>query len=141
MSQESIEVVLRGYRAFLAGDLETIADLLDPEIEWVGLEASAAWPGIEHGDVLQVLAERLEEGYRVELERCIGVGDQVVVSARFAGVEPDPEDERPLQSRRNYTVGRYSAIVTIRDGRVTRVEDYPHLSAALEAVGLEDEAH
>jgi ketosteroid isomerase-like protein len=141
VSQESIEVVLRGYRAFLAGDLETIADLLDPEIEWVGLEAEAAWPGIEHGDVLEVLAQRLEEGYRVELERCIGVGDQVVVSARFAGVEPDPEDERPLQSRRNYTVGRYSAIVTIRDGRVTRVEDYPHLSAALEAVGLEDEAH
>ena len=140
MSQESIEVVLRGYRAFLAGDLVTIADLLDPEIEWVGLEASA-WPGIEHGDVLQVLAERLEEGYRVELERCIGVGDQVVVSARFAGVEPDPADERPLQSRRYYTVGRYSAIVTIRDGRVVRVEDYPHLAAALEAVGLEDEAH
>jgi len=140
VSQESIEVVLRGYRAFLAGDLETIADLLDPEIEWVGLEASA-WPGIEHGDVLEVLAERLEEGYRVELERCIGVGDQVVVSARFAGVEPDPEDDRPLQSRRNYTVGRYSAIVTIRDGRVARVEDHPHLSAALEAVGIEDEAH
>jgi ketosteroid isomerase-like protein len=140
VSQESIEVVLKGYRAFIAGDLDTIADLLDPEIEWVGIAASA-WPGIEHGDVLQVLAERLEEGYRVELERCIAVGDQVVVSARFAGVEPDPADDRPLQSRRYYTVGRYSAIVTIRDGRVARVEDYPHLSAALEAVGLEDEAH
>jgi ketosteroid isomerase-like protein len=140
MSQESIEVVLKGYRAFLAGDLATIGDLLDPDIEWVGLEDSA-WPGVDHGDVLQVLGERLEEGYRIELERCIGVGDQVVVSARFAGVEPDPEDERPLQSRRYYTVGRYSAIVTIREGRVARVEDYPHLAAALEAVGLEDEAH
>jgi ketosteroid isomerase-like protein len=140
MSQESIEVVLKGYRAFLAGDLATIAELLDPEIEWVGLEASA-WPGFEQGEVLQVLAERLDEGYRVELERCLGVGDQVVVSARFAGVEPDPNDERPLQSRRYYTVGRYSGIVTIRDGRVVRVEDYPHLAAALEAVGLQDEAH
>jgi ketosteroid isomerase-like protein len=140
VSQESIEVVLRGYRAFLAGDLDTIGDLLDPEIEWVGLEDSP-WPGIEHGDVLQVLAERLEEGYRIELERCIGVGDQVVVSARFAGVEPDPQDERPLQSRRYYTVGRYSAVVTIKDGRVARVDDYPHLSAALEAVGLEDDPH
>ena len=140
MSQESIEVVLKGYRAFLAGDLGTIAELLDPEIEWVGL-VDDAWPGIEHGDVLEVLGERLEEGYRVELERCIGVGNRVVVSARFAGVDQDPNDERPLQSRRYYTVGRYSAIVTIQDGRVVRVEDYPHLSAALEAVGLEDEAH
>jgi ketosteroid isomerase-like protein len=82
VSQESIEVVLKGYRAFLAGDLATIAELLDPEIEWVGLE-EGAWPGIEHGDVPEVLGERLEEGYRVELERCIGVGDRVVVSARF----------------------------------------------------------
>ena len=88
-----------------------------------------------------MLGERLDEGYRIELERCIGVGDKVVVSARFAGVETDPTDDRPLQSRRNYTVGRYSAIVTIKDGRVARVEDYPHLMAALEAVGLEDEAH
>ena len=140
MSQESIELVLKGYRAFLAGDLDTIAELLDPEVEWVGLEADA-WPGGDHADVLEVLAERLEEGYRIELERCIGVGDKVVVSARFAGVEPDPTDERPLQSRRYYTVGRYSAIVTIRHGRVVRVEDYPHLTAALEAVGLEEEAH
>ena len=140
MSQESIEVVLKGYRAFLAGDLETIGDLLDPGIEWVGLEESA-WPGFEHGDVLEVLGERLQEGYRVELERCIGVGDRVVVSARFAGVDQDPNDERPLQSRRYYTVGRYSGIVTILAGRVVRVEDYPHLSAALVAVGLDDEAH
>jgi ketosteroid isomerase-like protein len=140
VSQESIEVVLKGYRAFITGDLGTIAQLLDPEIEWVGLEESA-WPGFDRGDVLQVLAERLDEGYRVELERCIGVGDRVVVSARFAGADQDPHDERPLQSRRYYTVGRYSAIVTIEDGRVVRVEDYPHLAAALEAVGLEDEAH
>jgi ketosteroid isomerase-like protein len=139
VSQESIEIVLTGYRAFLAGDLEAIAGLLDPDIEWVGLEGEG-WPGIEHGDILGVLGERLAEGYRIELERCIGVEDRVVISARFAGVEPDPEDERPLQSRRYYTVGRYSAIVTIRDGRVVRVEEYPHIGAALEAAGLEEEA-
>jgi len=139
MSQELSELVLKGYYAFLAGDLDTIAEMLDPDIEWVGLEGS--WPAIDHGDVMAVLAERLAEGYRIELERCIAVGDQVVIAARFAGVEADPTDDRPLQTRRYYTVGRYSAIVTIREGRVVRVEDYPHLNAALEAVGLEEEAH
>jgi hypothetical protein len=29
--------------------------------------------------------------------------------------------------------------VTTRDGRVARVEEHPHLGAALAAVGLEDE--
>jgi ketosteroid isomerase-like protein len=41
---------------------------------------------------------------------------------------------------RHYEVGRYAGVVTIRDGRVVRVEDYPHLNAALEAVGLGDAA-
>jgi ketosteroid isomerase-like protein len=140
VSQESSELVLKGYYAFLAGDLDTIAEMLDPEIEWIGLERGD-WPAVDYGDVMATLAERLREGYRVELERCIGVGDKVVLSARFAGVEGDPTDDRPLQTRRYYTVGRYSGIVTIRDGRVVRVEDDPHLSAALEAVGLDEEAH
>jgi hypothetical protein len=62
------------------------------------------------------------------------------VSMRFSRIELDPSDERPLQSRRSFLVGRYAAIVTMRDGRVCRVVEYPHLSAALAAAGLEDEA-
>jgi ketosteroid isomerase-like protein len=86
-----------------------------------------------------VLRDRVDEDYQVTVDRCIGVGDRVVVSMRFSRVEADPTDDRPLQSRRYYLVGRYAAIVTTRDGRVTRVEEYPHLAAALAAVGLEDE--
>jgi len=59
--------------------------------------------------------------------------------ARFSRIEPDETDERPLQSRRFYLVGRYAAVVTTHDGRVARVEEHPHLSSALEAVGIEDE--
>jgi len=86
-----------------------------------------------------VLADRLAEDYRVTLDRCIGIGDRVVVSMRFSRVERDPRDERPLQTRRTYLVGRYAAIVTTREGHVIRVEEHPHLASALEAVGLEDE--
>jgi len=52
----------------------------------------------------------------------------------------DVNDDRPLQTRRYFTVGRYSAIVTVVDGRVRRVQEYPHLAAALEALGLDEEA-
>jgi ketosteroid isomerase-like protein len=58
---------------------------------------------------------------------------------RFSRVEADPTDERVLQSRRYYLVGRYAAVVHTHDGRVVRVEEHPHLASALEAVGLEDE--
>src|SRR5439155_217829 len=88
----------------------------------------------------RMLEERLEEGLRIELERCIGKGDQVLVAFRASGVQADPSDDRPLQSRRYFTIGRYFGIVTVRDGRVVRVEDYPHMGAALAALGVDEEA-
>ena len=38
----------------------------------------------------------------------------------------------------NIVVGRYAAVVTVSDGRVARVVEYPHLAGALAAVGLEE---
>lgn len=136
MSQEGVDLLLRGYRAFVAGDLAAIEGMLDPEVEWTAAEAEGAF---DRADVLGVLAERVAEGYHVTVDRCIGVGDRVVISMRFSRAEADPTDERPLQSRRTYHMGRYAAVVTTRDGHVMRVEEHPHLNSALEAVGLDEE--
>jgi ketosteroid isomerase-like protein len=134
----SVDLLLRGYRAFVAGDLDAIESMLDPEVEWVGVGEVA---GIaDRADVLEILRGRLEEQYSVTLDRCIGIGDRVVVSMRFSRTEADPTDERPLQSRRTFLVGRYAAIVTMRDGRVVRVDEQPSLAAALEEAGVDEEA-
>jgi len=137
MSQQAVDLFLRGYRAFVAGDLDAIEQMLDPEVEWIGVGEVAAIP--DRTDVLEVLRDRVAEEYQITVDRCIGVGDDVVVSMRFSRTELDPTDERPLQSRRSFLVGRYAAIVTTHDGRVSRVVEYPHLAGALEAAGLEDE--
>ena len=81
MSLESVEVVVRGYRAFIDGDFEAIAELLDDEVEWYPLDAGPQ-SFVDHEEALGVVAERYREQYRVELERCVGVGDQVVVGFR-----------------------------------------------------------
>ena len=138
MSQENIDLVLSGYQAFLAGDFETIAELLDDDVEWRGMDAEIH-DATDRELVLAVLAERLEDLPRVVLERCVAAGDQVVVYFRASEVQTDPTDDRPLQTRRSYTIGRYAGVVTIRDGRVVQIQDYPHVHAALEAVGLADE--
>jgi len=132
MNENNVDLVLRGYRAFLAGDLDTVRELLDPEIEWHGLAAEAA--PAQREEVERVLAERLAEGYRVELERCVGKGDEVLMGFRAVGIEKDEHDDRPLQTRRYFTIGRYWAIATVRDGRVIRVRDFPQLSAAVAAL-------
>jgi len=138
MSLESVEVVVRGYRAFIDGDFEAIAELLHDDIEWYPLDAGPS-SFADHAEALGVVAERYREQYRVELERCVGAGDRVVVGFRASRETRDADDPRPLQSRRKFSVERYSAVVTIRDGRVIRVQDYPHLEAAFEAAGIDAE--
>ena len=138
MSHESADVLLRGYRAFVAGDLEALEEMLDPDVDWVPVGEEATL--LSRDRVLEVLAERVEESYHVVVDRALGLADRVVVSMRFSRSEADPTDERPLQSRRLYLLGRWAGVVYIHDGRVVRVEEYPHLEAALAAAGLEDDA-
>jgi ketosteroid isomerase-like protein len=137
VSQAAVDLLLRGYRAFVAGDLDAIASMLDPDVEWVAAGADATL--VSRDVVLAVLAERVAEDYHVTVDRAIGIDDRVVVSMRFSRVEADPTDDRPFQSRRSYLLGRYAAIVTASEGRVVRVEEHPHLAAALEAAGLSED--
>jgi ketosteroid isomerase-like protein len=138
MSQKSAELLLRGYHAFVDGDLAAIERMLDPDVEWVAAGESEAVV-VNRDRVLEVVAERSAENYHVVVDRAIGLADRVVVSMRFSRIELDPLDERPLQSRRSYLLGRWAAVVYMRDGRVVRVEEHPHLEAALEAAGLDAE--
>ena len=137
MSQQAVDILLRGYRAFVAGDLDAIEGMLDPQVEWVGAGETAGTA--RRDDVLAILRDRLAEEYQVTVDRCIGVGEDVVVSMRFSRVELDDTDERPLQSRRSFHVGRYAAVVTLADGRVARVVEHSHLAGALASVGMEDD--
>jgi ketosteroid isomerase-like protein len=136
-SRDSVNTILQGYHAFVAGDLGTIAELLDPEIEWFSVAPEQ--PPADLDEVQTILSARQADGYRIELERCVGKGEDVLVAFRAAGVEKDPDDDRPLQSRRTFTIGRYWAIVTVREGRVVRVRDFPGLRPGLEALGLDEQ--
>ena len=139
MSHASVDLLLRGYRAFVDGDLDAIEGMLDPDVEWVAAGDEVVL--VSRHRVLAVLADRVAEGYHVVVDRAIGLPERVVVSMRFSRVEADPTDERPLQSRRSYLLGRWAGLVVMRDGRVVRVEEYPHLEAALEAAGIEGDGH
>jgi ketosteroid isomerase-like protein len=139
VSHASVELLLRGYRAFVAGDLAAMEGMLDPDVEWVAAGEEAVV--VSRDRVLEVLAERVAEEYHVTVDRAFGLPELVVVSMRFSRAEVDPTDERLLQSRRSYLLGRWAGLVFMRDGRVVRVEEYPHLEAALEAAGIEGDGH
>ena len=135
-SSQNVELVLRGYRAFVAGDFGTMADLLSPDVEWHGVDGDEPAGGEQ---IQQILAARFEDGYRIELERCIGKGNEVLLAFRAAGIEKDTLDDRPLQTRRYFTIGRYWAIATVRDGQIAKVQDFPSMTAAVEALGVSED--
>ena len=96
-STESVELVLRGYRAFVAGDFGTVAGLLAPDVEWYGTDGEGP-AGVD--EIEEILSARFADGYRIELERCIGKGNEVLLAFRAAGVEKDERDPAHVQAAR-----------------------------------------
>jgi ketosteroid isomerase-like protein len=134
MSQENVEIVRRSQEAFLAGDIQTALDALDPEIEWHatvgGIDQGRVYKGRE--EVVQAFVEYFENWERMEMrvDKYIDAGgDEVVVfhhevakgRASGAVVETDT-----------------GSISTIRNSKIVRVRAYMDRAQALEAAGLSE---
>ncbi len=133
MSQENVEIVRRFAEAWERLDSDTMADLVDPNVEQHGTVG-----GLEEARVVRGMSEirrdyeRVEEmwdEHRVEIEKLIDAGDQVVVfqheyqRGRSSGVE---------------LVIDAAVIFDLRDGRIVRIQGYMDRAAALEAAGLSE---
>jgi len=133
-SQENIEIVRGAQETFLAGDIETALDILDPEIEW-----HATIGGIDEGrvargrdEVVQAFADYFEVWERIDMsaERYIAAGpDDVVVfhhedaKGRGSGVVVESES---------------ATIQTVSSGKIVRVRSYLDRQQALVAAGLSE---
>ncbi|SRR6266550_2463452 len=140
MSQENVEMVegiLAGVanfdrRAFLAAVPDLIAQLADPDVEWVEAPQNVdgrVYRG--HEGVRQSLERWLEqwEEFGYEAERFVDCGDDVLVVGRERG--------RGLASGASVTSRHYS-IWTIRAGKIARYREFYDEDAALKAARLTD---
>jgi ketosteroid isomerase-like protein len=133
VSQENVKIVREAFDAFMGGDPEKTAQLVDPEIEFRGTVGGLQEGEIAHGQsqIEQTLAEDLEvwEERRLEAEEFIDAGADVVVllheyrRGRGSGVELETET---------------AVVVSVNGGRVVRIRGYMDRRAALEAVGLSE---
>jgi ketosteroid isomerase-like protein len=134
MSQENVEVVREAVEAFLGGDQEKAARLVDPEVEFHGTVGGLQEGQIAHGQsqIGEIFeAEDLEawEERRLEAEKFIDADDVVVVllheyrRGRGSGVELETKT---------------AVVVAVSGGRVVRIQGYMDRGAALEAAGLSD---
>jgi ketosteroid isomerase-like protein len=140
MSQENVELVRNVFGgvesmdkdALLAALPDLIAELANPEIEWIEDPTRAdsrSYRG--HEGVLASWAHWLEQWdqYGWEAERFVDCGDDVFVAAR----------ERGSGSASGASVSAAIFIViTLRDQKVTRWREFYDEATALKAVGLEE---
>ena len=139
MSEENVEIVRRSYAAYNAAvsapnPQEAIRAagerFLDPEIVW---EAVGLQQQIYHGiDDVMVFFERVLEAFeqvRQMPERFIDCGDQVLVFVRTEARERTAGLEINEQ---------WANLVTVRDGKVVRLQQFRERDEALEAAGLEE---
>ncbi len=146
MSQENVEVV-RGYYESLnrwlasywsdpvvpieqSPELEEVFDHLDPEAEWDWLFSPETFRGREQ--LLQAVADWLETvgDWRVEVEELIdGSRNRVLLIGRVVarGKGSGAPVLQPI-----------FVAVTVRNGKVARIEDHTERARALEAAGLSE---
>jgi ketosteroid isomerase-like protein len=139
VSQENVELVRRLY-AELASEGSTqefeqrmsddaLGRFLDPEIEWVpvteSLLAVDSYRGFD--GVRRFWGEFLSawERYRVETLRFDDAGDQVAVVVHIVGRTHELEVDETR-----------SSLLTVRDGRVVRVQSFADPDGARQAAGL-----
>jgi ketosteroid isomerase-like protein len=106
--QENKELIKKGYDAFSTGDVETVMDLFDDDVEWVQPGESAV-SGTFHGkaEVMEYMGRLAERSLAVKLKRLIADGDTVVA---ITEVTVDGQ------------TGEDADVFTIRDGKTIRAE-------------------
>jgi ketosteroid isomerase-like protein len=140
MSEENVEVARRLYSlrldaaGIVRGDYADIfLDYFHPDVEAVPPlsypDAESSYRGRE--GVLRLFRQMDEiwDDWRLEAERFFDAGVRVVVFTRVSG--------RAKRSGAALAIST-AHVLTVRDGRVTRVEAFLDRSEALEAVGLRE---
>jgi ketosteroid isomerase-like protein len=130
MSLANVEIVQRALDAYARRDLDSLKELLHPDVELDWSASRGFVAGVYQGfDEFQ----RFWKGYfdafeaiRAEPDRFINAGDSVVVP-----------NVVHMRGRDGIEVSARSAVVwTIRGGRITRICLYQETQEALKAVGL-----
>jgi ketosteroid isomerase-like protein len=132
MSNENVDLIRTAYEAYARGDLATMMDLFDLDLEWTYLDPSLEdpEPQVCRGrHELEVALERqAERGLKAELEEVVGNGDRVMAVVRSPGI--DAYRVRKADDR-NY------AVLTVRNRRIVALRDCRHRDEALAEAGIE----
>jgi ketosteroid isomerase-like protein len=132
MSNENVELIRRAYDAYARGDLATILEVVDPDLEWTYLDPSLEdpQPQVCHGrhELQSALQRQAKQGLRAQLEEILGHGDRVMVVVRTPGIDAYRVQQA---DDRNYDV------FTVQDGRIVALRACHDRQEALRFTGIQ----
>lgn len=130
MSQQNVELVRKAYEALARQDIDTLVELLDPEVEFRNPDY-AMEAGTRHGR--EEFVQALERGWEVMddmryyIERIVDEGDVVVVIGRFTA--RGRTGGVPVESA-------FGHVLEVRGDRATSVSWFQDPAEALAAAGV-----
>ena len=124
MSTSNAELVRSSFEAFLGGDWDALSEVMHPDVRWRSHD-----PGEpdrrDRAAVLAALAARRRHGLVAAIEDVVAVDDRVFV-----------EISGPRLREQGVPGGQACMVITVRDGKIARMQDYPSRAAALAALAL-----
>lgn len=124
MDADLFERARAGLQSWQDGDLSVLEELLDPDVELLWWEPGD-WDCHSRDEVLRLLRTRQEEGASRGVVELIDAGDDTLISVSRRSLDRDPDG--PEES---------ATVITFRDGRAVRMQQYRSRAAALSAVGV-----
>ena len=126
---ENQEVVRRVFEAFNQGDLETVLEALDPQIEW-HVPPMLPEQTVYHGhrgvrDLWRSLRDSFDD-FELAIEDMAEAGDRVMVLACAQG--------RGKGSGIEVRTPSFGWVWTLRAGKALRLDVYPNRAEALQAL-------
>jgi len=132
MSNQHTDLIRHAYQAYADGDLATMLELVDPDLEWTYLDPTLErpTPQVCHGrhELEQVLRGWAQHGLRAELDEVVANGDLVMVGVRTPGIDAH-------YGRRGDD--RAYSLLTVRGGRIVALRDCCDRQEALRLAGIQ----
>src|SRR5512133_4310031 len=106
--------------------VDAVADLLDPQVVWLAAQPGP-WDCQDREQVVESFRRQYVLGVRADFGEPVEVGDKVILDVR-----PYRRDEQGNKTDEQ----RLWQVLTMRDGKIIRIQDYPDQATALQAAGL-----
>jgi ketosteroid isomerase-like protein len=122
----NLDLLQAAYQRTGRDGVDAVVDLLDPKVEWLAA-TPGQWDCHDREQVLEIFRRQYDQGVRADFGEPIQAGDKVILDVR-----PYRRDQRG-----NKTVKQQMwHVLTMREGKVVRIQDYTDQATALRAAGL-----